>query len=84
MANTNNTENLTVGTLVTICIGSDRYAGKVVKSTRRTCVVEYLYGGMKGDTRTFRLTTADAAYYTYRVHHYLTLGEARQEMDPSF
>lgn len=84
MANTNNTESLAVGTLVTICIGSDRYAGKVVKSTRRTCVVEYLYGGMKGEHKTFRLTTRDAAYYTYHVHYYLLLDCARQELDPSF
>lgn len=79
-----NTENLTVGTEVTIHIGSDRYAAKIVKSTARTCVAEYTAGGMKGKQLTFRLTTRDAFYYTSGRSHYLRLDGAHHVMNPSF
>ena len=44
-----NTENVPAGTPVTIRIGSDRYAGVVVRSTARSMVVRYTVGGLSGD-----------------------------------
>lgn len=80
-----NTENVPAGTPVTIRIGSDRYAGVVVKSTARTMTVTYTEGGLAGNELIFRLTTKDALYYTHKRHHYIArIGEAIHEMDRGF
>lgn len=77
---TQNMNNVPVGTLVTVHTGSDRYAAKVVKSTRCTCTVEYTSGGgLKGKTRIFRL--ADDGYTC--EGRQLEIGEAVYEMDRS-
>ncbi len=78
-----NTEYLTVGTRVSVCIGSDQYAATVVKSTKRTATIKY-DGRHNDEELTFRLTTADARYYTHRQHHYLLLDGGHTKLDPSF
>lgn len=76
---TNTMNNVPVATPVTVCIGSDRYAAKVVKSTRCTCTVEYTLGGLKGKMKIFRLTDDG---YTCEGRQ-LEIGEAVYEMDRS-
>lgn len=75
------TANIEIGSLGTVSIGSDNYAVKVVRKTAKTLTVEYLYGGQKGSTKIFRNC---GGVWSYKSHYILTLGEARQEMDPGF
>lgn len=68
---------LMVGLPCTVGIGSDRYAGKVVKTTAKTITVEW-----NGDTSTFRLSK----HGSWRSDRslYLVVGYAKEYMDPSF
>lgn len=67
-----------LGLPATISIGSDSYAARVVKTTAKTITAAYDHSGKQ---MTFRATKHG---WTYRKHHHLAVGFARDYRDPSF
>lgn len=74
-----NTEAITTETPVSICIGSDQYAAKVIKVTRCTVTATTLDTG--SEPKVFRLNK----YGTWKSGHFrLYVGKSETRLDPSF